>query len=67
MANKPCSRRTASKRANSFSIAPARTSRSRNSQIVVASGTGSCSARPTKRMNESLSLSWYSVCSSERV
>jgi hypothetical protein len=40
---------------------------SRNSQIVLASGTLSCSANPAKRMNENRSRSRYSVWSSESV
>ena len=42
--------------ANRRSMAPARVSCSRNSQMVLASGTRSSSASPTKRMNESRSL-----------
>jgi hypothetical protein len=40
----------ASNRANSAANAPARVSCSRKGQIVLASGTASCSARPVKRM-----------------
>src|SRR6516165_95273 len=40
---------------------------SRNSQIVVASGTGSSRSRSRKRMNDRRSRIRYSVCSSERL
>ena len=45
--------------------APARFSASRNAQIVLASGTGSVSPRPRKRMNDRRSLMRYSQRSSE--
>ena len=46
---------------------PGRVSRSRNSQIVLASGTRSPSDSPRKRMNESRSLIRNSVRSSDRL
>src|SRR4030088_2823979 len=55
------------KRANSLSISPPSINAYRNSQIVVASGTGSSISRSRKRMNEKRSPIRYSVCSSERL
>ena len=52
---------------NSASIAPAFVSRSRNAQMVFASGTLSVSPSPRKRMNESRSLIRNSARSSERL
>ncbi len=46
IASQPLARSSPSKRANSRSAAPARANCSRYSQIVLASGTGSCSASP---------------------
>jgi hypothetical protein len=63
----PASRRAASNGANRRSTTPVRVRCSRNSQRVLASGPLSSSAKPTKRMNESRSFSWYAVWSSERV
>ena len=52
IASQPLARSNASNRANNRSAAPARASCSRYSQIVLASGTGSCSASPTNRIND---------------
>jgi hypothetical protein len=52
----PLSVNTASKRAKSFSIARAFIRRSRNNQIVVASGTAPSRPSPRKRRKESRSL-----------
>src|SRR5437660_4879683 len=52
---------------NSWSISPAFANASRNSQIVVASGTGSSSSRSRKRINDIRSRIRYSVCSSDRL
>src|SRR5262249_49742870 len=55
------------KRSNRLSISPACANASRNSQIVVASGTGSSRLRSRKCMNDRRSRIRYSVCSSERL
>ena len=67
MARTPRPAGIASKRANSPARAPERVSCSRESQIVSASGTASCSARPAKRMTLTRSRSWSSARSVERL
>jgi hypothetical protein len=72
MARNPAARSAASKRANSTSMAGlpssvARVSASRKVQMVLASGTGSASPKPRKRMKESRSLMRNSVRSSDRL
>src|SRR4029453_5788774 len=63
----PLDHRCLPKRSKSLSIRPAWANPSRNSQIVVASGTGSSSSRSRKRMNDMRSRIRYSVRSSERL
>jgi len=63
----PRSRKYLSKRSNRRFTSPARPNSSRNSQIVLASGTRSPMPRPKKRMNDNRSLTWYSTASSLRL
>src|SRR5262245_34789520 len=66
-AMEPSASRCWPKRSNRLSISPACANASRNSQIVVASGTGSSRLRSRKCMNDRRSRIRYSVCSSERI